>query len=115
MENSDNNTVDLSPAAGIKKRLNTIVLDEPIQRGNSTIKEVSVRKPNSGELRGVTLTALSEIDVIALQRVLPRITSPSITTQEIDKMAPSDLLQLGVRVASFLLTKADMVMVSPNE
>lgn len=115
MENNENNTVDLSPDAGIKKRLNTVVLDVPIQRGNTTIQEVSVREPNSGELRGVTLTSLSEIDVVALQRVLPRITSPRLTTQEIDKMAPSDLFQLGVRVASFLLTKADMAMVSPNE
>ncbi|NLC24496.1 MAG: phage tail assembly protein [Oxalobacter sp.] len=121
MENLDNHehnhdNAAPSPAAdgaGVKK--NTVLLDEPIQRGNTTITEITVRKPKSGELRGVTLTALSEMDVIALQKVLPRVTTPVLNSEEIAKMEPADLMKLGVQVAVFLLPKADREMVSLGE
>ncbi|EBW1331222.1 phage tail assembly protein, partial [Salmonella enterica subsp. enterica serovar Enteritidis] len=41
----------------------TVVLDEPLTRGETTISEIVVRKPNSGALRGVRLAALIEMDV----------------------------------------------------
>ena len=94
---------------------NTVTLDEPIQRVQTIIKEITLRKPVFGELRGISLHALAELDVIALQKVLPRITAPALTEPEIARMAPSDLMQLGVKVAVFLLPKADRAVVSPGE
>ena len=99
----------------IEKNLDTVTLDDPIRRGNSIITEVNLRKPNAGELRGVTLQALADLDVIALQRVLPRITAPTLTAPELAQMSPSDLMQIGVKVAVFLLPKAERVMVFPSE
>lgn len=82
---------------------NAITLDTPIKRGDDTITTVSVRKPAAGELRGVSLTELLQMEVTALTKVLPRITTPSLTEQEVGRMDPADLLQLGTEVASFLL------------
>ena len=98
-----------------EKITNKVILDDPIKRSNSTVTEVTLRTPNSGELRGVPLQALADLDVIALQRVLPRITTPALTAQEIAKMSPSDLMQMGVKVAVFLLPKADRAMVYQRE
>lgn len=82
-----------------------IELDEPIKRGATEITEVTLRKPVSGELRGVSLMELAQMDVQALRKVLPRISSPSLTDVEVARMDPADLMQCGVAVASFLLTK----------
>lgn len=82
-----------------------IELDEPIKRGTTEITEVTLRKPVSGELRGVSLMDLANMDVLALRKVLPRISSPSLTDVEVGRMDPADLMQCGVAVASFLLTK----------
>lgn len=82
-----------------------IELDEPIKRGTTEITSVSLRKPVSGELRGVNLMDLAQMDVLALRKVLPRISSPSLTDVECGNMAPADLMQCGVAVAGFLLTK----------
>jgi hypothetical protein len=84
----------------------TITLDTPIQRGDETITALTLRKPASGELRGCTLTDLLQMDVSALQRVLPRITTPTLTEQDVARMDPADLLQLGTEVSGFLLPKA---------
>lgn len=83
----------------------TIELDEPVQRGKTTITELQIRKPVAGELRGVSLMDLAQMDVLALRKVLPRITAPSLTDQEIGNMSPADIMQCGVKVAGFLLTK----------
>ncbi|MBV8635662.1 MAG: phage tail assembly protein [Burkholderiaceae bacterium] len=85
----------------------TIVLDEPIHRGEQVITEVTVRKPTSGELRGISLIDLGQMNVIALQQVLPRISTPTLTQHDVANLDPADLMELGAEVASFLVKKAD--------
>lgn len=85
---------------------NTVTLDTPIRRGDTTIGTVALRRPKSGELRGVALTDLLQLDVVALQTVLPRITMPTLMKQDVLDLDPADLVQLGTKVAGFLLPKA---------
>lgn len=84
----------------------TVDLDGHIVRGEQIITSVTLRKPMSGELRGVSLVELMNLDVSALRKVLPRITSPALTDIEIGRMDPADLVQCGVAVAGFLLQKS---------
>ncbi|TCP13780.1 tail assembly chaperone E/41/14-like protein [Crenobacter luteus] len=84
----------------------TITLDTPIKRGDDSIITIDLRKPAAGELRGCNLTDLLQMDVAALQRVVPRISTPALTEQEVARMDPADLLQMGSEVAGFLLPKA---------
>ncbi|MBD9653571.1 phage tail assembly protein [Pseudomonas sp. PDM12] len=97
-----------STTAEPTKNLNqeVINLDTPLIRGETKVETVTLRKPMSGELRGVTLADLAQMDVLALRKVLPRISTPSLTDHEIGRMDPADLLQCGVAVAGFLLTKS---------
>ena len=83
-----------------------IELDTPIKRGETTHDKLTLRKPMSGELRGVTLVDLVQMDVLALRKVLPRISTPSLTDAEIGTMDPADLLACGVAVSGFLLQKS---------
>lgn len=84
---------------------NAVTLNTPIVRGEAKITTVSVRKPDSGECRGVALVDLLQMDVVALQTLLPRITSPSLSQHEANRLDISDLLQFGGKVAGFLLPK----------
>lgn len=83
-----------------------VELDTPILRGKTEITSITVRKPQSGALRGTRLQALMDMDVNAMMVVLPRVTSPALTAQEINEMDPADLLSLSVEVVSFLLPKS---------
>ena len=91
----------------------TVQLDEPIQRGDLTISEIQLRKPKSGELRGVSLVDVANLDVMALQKILPRITTPTLTTVEVNNLELADLMQLGAEVAYFLATKASRLVINP--
>lgn len=84
----------------------TVELDEPIIRGEQKIELVTLRKPMAGELRGVSLADLLNMDVLALRKVLPRISTPTLTDHDIGRMDPADLLQCGVKVAGFLLQRS---------
>ncbi|WP_459614367.1 phage tail assembly protein [Bordetella sp. 2513F-2] len=109
MEHTNQSTEHVqSPAAASQDAgAQTVTLDEPIRRGDQVIERLTIRKPTSGALRGVTLVALSQIDVIALQTVLPRICEPILTKQEIANLDPADLMAVGATVASFFMSKAD--------
>ena len=84
----------------------TVELDGAIVRGAQTITSITLRKPMAGELRGVSLVELMQMEVLALRKVLPRITTPTLTDIEIGRMDPADLLQCGVAVAGFLVQKS---------
>lgn len=91
-----------APATG---EFEQIELDSPIQRGSKSVATVTLRKPRSGELRGVALTDLLQMDVNALTRIVPRISEPVITDKEVATLDPADLVQIGSAVAGFLLTR----------
>lgn len=82
-----------------------VTLETPVQRGDSSITTVLVRKPRSGELRGLSLSELLQLNVDALQTVLPRITEPMLHKQDVANLDPADLVSLGSAVINFLLPK----------
>lgn len=85
---------------------NTVILDYPIQRGEQVISTVKLRKPNAGELRGIKLVDLLQMDVSAVATLLPRITEPTLTTADVNKLDPADLVAIGTVTAGFFLPKA---------
>jgi hypothetical protein len=84
----------------------TITLDVPIKRGTTTIYEITLRKPNAGELRGLSLQRLHQADADEILKLLPRITSPSLTPPECAQLDPADLSEAGGIIISFLLKKS---------
>ena len=95
-------TIEIQPLA----EDNTVTLDTPITRGKTTIDTLTLRKPQAGELRGVQLVELLNMDVATLIKILPRLTSPGITAPEAAGMDPADLLACGSKISGFLLQKS---------
>lgn len=81
---------------------NTVILTQPIVRGELTISDVTLTQPNAGTLRGVGLAALANSDVDALIKVLPRMTTPTLTEQDVAQLAWPDLLAFAGKVVGFL-------------
>lgn len=91
-----------------------IALDTPIQRNGQTITHVQVRKPNAGALRGLSLVEVLQMNVTALQTLLPRVTEPPLLKQEVATMDPADLVSLGTEVVGFLVPKAQREAFQPE-
>ncbi|MFM0645013.1 phage tail assembly protein [Paraburkholderia bryophila] len=96
---------DLDTTAPAAKDPNTHTLDFPIRRGAQTITDITLRRPTSGELRGTSLSSLVDLDIASLQKVLPRISTPTLTEMDVAQLDPADLVQLGGIFAGFLMPK----------
>ena len=103
---SGSHTAAAAAPASVASVPNTIALDVPIQRGNTVIAEITLRKPNAGELRGLSLQRLHQADADEILKLLPRITSPSLTPPECAQLDPADLSEAGGVVISFLLKRS---------
>ncbi|HEX8583048.1 MAG TPA: phage tail assembly protein [Allosphingosinicella sp.] len=88
----------------------SFTLDHDICVGDRVVQpagtEIKVRKPGAGELRGLTLMALSQLDYTSLETLAPRITTPTLQKHDVAAMDPADFMQLGGEVMDFLLPKA---------
>lgn len=96
-----------------KQDENSVELDTPVRRGEEVIERVTLRKPCSGELRGIQLADLLQMDVGALIKLLPRICE--LHESEVRSLDPADLVAMGVKVTGFLLqkrTKTDASLVA---
>lgn len=83
---------------------NTVVLQTPIKRGKTVIKEVSLTGAlkQAGSLRGLKMYDIITTDVNALIKLLPRVTSPALTEIELVTMDTWDFSQLAQEVVTFL-------------
>ncbi|WAU72960.1 MULTISPECIES: phage tail assembly protein [unclassified Acinetobacter] len=82
----------------------SVTLDQPIDRAGTIITSVSIIKPLSGTLRGLSLQSVLQWDVDTLFKLLPRITHPSLNETELNNLEVSDLTALTLEVTNFLLS-----------
>lgn len=91
----------------------TVTLEEPIKREGGDVTTLTIRKPASGELRGLSLVELLNLDVTALHKLLPRLTLPAITEHEARQLSVADLVQCGTEIVSFLVPKSQQEAIQP--
>lgn len=82
-----------------------VELDWPIRLGDQEVTTLKLRKPHSGELRGLSLVALGQMQVDELTKLLPRITIPTIPAPVIATIDPADMMEIANKVTDFLLTR----------
>lgn len=93
-----------------RPKFKTITLDEPITRGDTLIEKITLRKPHSPELRGLTLENLLTTDVATIEKLLPRISDPILIDEEVAQIDPADLTEIGGAIRGFFMTKAQQAI-----
>lgn len=88
-----------------KNHENSVSLHTPVKRGETEINEVALRRPMAGELRGLKLADVAQLDVGAMIELIPRISVPSLTGDEVAALDVADLTALSIEVGSFLVPK----------
>ncbi|KAG0087243.1 hypothetical protein BGZ92_007488 [Podila epicladia] len=91
----------------------TVYLDTPIKRGTQTIETITLRKPCVREFSGISLVALANLEVDAMIRILPRISTPPLTEAEAGQLDAADVVALGGIVVGFLVKTPAVPCVGP--
>ncbi|MBD1567963.1 MULTISPECIES: phage tail assembly protein [Aliivibrio] len=79
----------------------TVTLPTPFEKGDKTITEIELRKPNAGNLRGLSLIGVCEMQFDAACTLLPRISilnERDLLNMEVENLAP-----LMTEIASFFV------------
>ena len=87
-----------------------IQLDVPIRREGQTITTVTLRRPRAGELRGLSMISVLQMEVDALAALVPRISTPTVHTPEVMQLDPADLLAIGMQVVGFFQSRAQQAL-----
>ncbi len=107
MEIKDTDQPQNELTTAIRKELPpySVQLDEPIKRGDQVIDVITLRKPKAGELRGLSLQEILQLDVNSLQVLLPRISHPTLTKEDVANMDTADLTAVGTELVGFFVQK----------
>ncbi|MGR3435738.1 MAG: phage tail assembly protein, partial [Shimia sp.] len=72
------------------------------------------RSPKAGELRGVKLAELLQMDVGTVITVLPRVTQPPLNEAQAADLPFADLAALSARLVGFLATSPSVTDAIPK-
>lgn len=86
----------------------TVTLTKPVQRGETTIAAVTLREPSAGDMRGLKLTDVLQMDVATMTRLIPRISEPGLAPDEVSALPGGDLVSLSGTVVGFFFTEAQI-------
>ena len=91
------------------QKLNTVTLVNPVTIDGNQVSEITVRKPMGGDLRGLKLTDILQMDMNAMTKLLPRITQPSLSPQQLQTdIEPEDLTDLCSKVVLFFVRREQL-------
>lgn len=90
----------------------TVTLSEPIVLGETTITDLTLRKPKGGDLRGLSVQELVQGDANAMMSLVPRICTPTITSQHVAEMEVDDFASVANAVVGFFMSKSQKAMLA---
>jgi len=106
-------TTDTTPSA--KTVQVNVTLETPIPRGSGVIDVVTLRKPLAGALRGINLAELLTLRAESVMLLLPRISTPTLTREDVAGMDSVDLVACATEVVNFLVPARQLETVKANQ
>ncbi|MFM2041543.1 MAG: hypothetical protein RLY86_119 [Pseudomonadota bacterium] len=79
-----------------------VTLSKPIPYGKTELKELRLRRPVAGDLRGLRLADLEDYKTDFLLAVAERASEQHVTRTQLEALALADLTNLGVEIASMV-------------
>jgi hypothetical protein len=93
------------------EKIKSIKLEVPFQQDGKEVVAVRIRKPTTGELRGLSLVNVLQMEVGTMLQLLPRIADPHLDESALEALDPADFTELSSQVTSFFLgSKAERLM-----
>lgn len=87
----------------------TVTLAQGILRGENRITDITVRKPLTKQLRGVSISRLIEMNADDWQIVLPRVTTPKVDKVDFAQMTVTDFTKLCSTAAELMFEDVEEI------
>lgn len=97
-----------------KDNPNTVTLSAPVKIDGKDETKITLRKPKAGELRGLKLAEILMMDVATMIKLVPRISMPPLSEDQVADLEPEDLSALSTKVMTFFTSKAQAAQIQAN-
>ncbi|WP_373020741.1 phage tail assembly protein [Thiomicrorhabdus sp.] len=84
-----------------KKTAIKVTLSTPVKSGDEEINTVELRKPKAGELRGLQLAMVLQLDVDSVNTLLPRISN--LSDRDIHNLEMEDYTAVSTELLGFFV------------
>lgn len=84
---------------------NKVTLQTPVTIDGKNITEITLRTPTVGELRGLSVASILQMEVSTLSTMFERITQPVLSPMQISKLDPADFTTMAVQTMLFFAPK----------
>jgi hypothetical protein len=82
----------------------TVSLFRPLQKGDATVYSITLTEPSVGELRGLKLSDILQMDVTAHMTLWSRINAEGLSVHELNELSVADLTQLSSKTMLFFVS-----------
>jgi hypothetical protein len=86
--------------------MKTLKLAAPLPYGDTTLDELTFRDPHAGDLRGLKLGGLGEMDVNLILALTRRLANVAVTDEQLAMLSPFDLLKVTETIVDFFAASA---------
>ena len=78
-----------------------VPLAKPLPYGKGTLDKLQLRRPMAGDLRGIRLAGLSDMDVDVVTKIVARCSVQTVTEAQLAELDPYDLVKVTEKIADF--------------
>ena len=79
-----------------------VPLSAPIEIDGKKVEEITLRKPMPGELRGLSMVNILQMEVTTMFKLLPRITQPPLSEVQLSsEIEPQDFTTIAAKTVTF--------------
>ncbi|MBF9049876.1 phage tail assembly protein [Roseobacter sp. HKCCD9010] len=96
------------------KKKHDVTLSAAVKIDGKDVTGIDLRKPQTGELRGLKMTDVLQMDTDAMIKLLPRITQPPLTSAQVAALDPADFVALCGKTVLFFAKKSELQALEAN-
>lgn len=82
----------------------TVTLSRAVTIDGKDAREITLRCPKTGELRGLMLANVLQMETGAVMKLLSRITAPPLSEAQLGDLAPADFMALTQAAIGFFVS-----------
>ena len=92
----------------MSKPTRPVTLAKPIKLGKKEVRDFVLTEPSAGQMRGLKLAELLQMDVSSMIVIIPRIASPALSEAQVAALDPAQLTAFATEVIRFFATEAQL-------
>ncbi len=96
------------------EKTHDVTLSAAVKIDGKDVTGIDLRKPQTGELRGLKMTDVLQMDTDGQIKLLPRITQPALTSAQVASLDPADFIALCGKAVLFFAKKSELQALEAN-